>query len=67
MNAPIKKTHSTVKANNFVKLGWTVIYAIKEHDDSEPYEYILRWDHTEQKPIEEPCIDVIVNKLGAKC
>jgi hypothetical protein len=37
------KCHSAQHAEEFVRLGWTLKYEIREDGDDEPCEYIFEW------------------------
>lgn len=60
MNAVLRKTHSSAKANSLVDLGWVIESAIADSADPEPYEYVLRWCHADPVPFDELAVVRVV-------
>ena len=60
MSTRPKKVHSTIKAEELQRVGWTVSSAFVADGDVEPYEYILDWPHDYAPPfIELSTVEVV--------
>ena len=41
----LAKAHRKEVADQYLKLGWTLVSQFTDGESDEPYEYLFRWDH----------------------
>ena len=49
----LAKAHSLRVADEYLRLGWSLVTEFRAAGDDEPYEYLFRWDRLEEpRPID---------------